>query len=341
MTRPAPPLTSPASRRGPRRRVAKSAAAPAPHAGCARRLADRFGISIAPRSNARRRLLWFPARGSLPLRCRRNPRYGIDTFAAARIPPRGQASPETDHRHTIVALHLIKLCVGCDSVEELDDWIREKLKDRKKRGLSREHMHRTRMVPKRADELRDGGSLYWVIRGEVDVSATAPRRAAIRRQGRHRPLPSGAGAEARSGRAATLARVPGLALSRGTRTCRATSTAPRPVPRTCRKPCVASSGSLGSCDAAVVTWRRRPQAAACHRSSSMCYELKPRRRRASRPRSDSSGSANRNGRRRVSRRSDVGGNRCNVDTSRSDLPPPACSHSRQRMRARKRWSRSA
>ena len=28
-------------------------------------------------------------------------------------------------------------------------------------------MHRTRMVPKRADELRDGGSLYWVIRGEV------------------------------------------------------------------------------------------------------------------------------------------------------------------------------
>ena len=66
-----------------------------------------------------------------------------------------------------VALHLIKLCVGCDSVKDLEDWVREKLKDRKKRGLSREHMHRTRMVPKRADELRDGGSLYWVIRGEV------------------------------------------------------------------------------------------------------------------------------------------------------------------------------
>ena len=66
-----------------------------------------------------------------------------------------------------MALHLIKLCVGCDSVKELDEWIREKLRDRKKRGLSREHMHKTRMVPKRADELRDGGSLYWVIRGEV------------------------------------------------------------------------------------------------------------------------------------------------------------------------------
>jgi len=66
-----------------------------------------------------------------------------------------------------VALHLIKLSVGCDSVKDLDDWIREKLKDRRKRGLPREHLHRTRMVPKRADELTDGGSLYWVIRGAV------------------------------------------------------------------------------------------------------------------------------------------------------------------------------
>ena len=66
-----------------------------------------------------------------------------------------------------VALNLIKLCVGCDSVQELELWIEKRLKDRLKRGLSREHMHRTRMVPKRADELRDGGSLYWVIRGEV------------------------------------------------------------------------------------------------------------------------------------------------------------------------------
>ena len=64
-------------------------------------------------------------------------------------------------------LNLIKLCVGCDSVKELEGWIRQRIKDRRKRGLSREHMHRTRMVPKRVDELIDGGSLYWVIRGEV------------------------------------------------------------------------------------------------------------------------------------------------------------------------------
>ena len=64
-----------------------------------------------------------------------------------------------------VALHLIKLCVGCDSVKDLEDWIREKR--RRTRGKRTEHLHRTRMVPKRAAELVDGGSLYWVIRGEI------------------------------------------------------------------------------------------------------------------------------------------------------------------------------
>jgi hypothetical protein len=70
-------------------------------------------------------------------------------------------------RFRIVALHLIKLCVGCDSVKDLGDWIRTRLKDRKRRGLAREHLHTTRMVPKRAAELTDGGSLYWIIRGHV------------------------------------------------------------------------------------------------------------------------------------------------------------------------------
>jgi hypothetical protein len=66
-----------------------------------------------------------------------------------------------------MALHLIKLCVGCDSVRDLKDWIRQKLRDKRRRGEKAEHIHRTRMVPKRADELIDGGSLYWVIRGEI------------------------------------------------------------------------------------------------------------------------------------------------------------------------------
>ena len=66
-----------------------------------------------------------------------------------------------------MALHLIKLCVGCDSVADLEEWIARKLKEKKKRGQKPEHIHTTRMTPKRVEELLDGGSLYWVIRGEV------------------------------------------------------------------------------------------------------------------------------------------------------------------------------
>ncbi len=64
-------------------------------------------------------------------------------------------------------LHLVKLCVGCDSVKELETWIRNKLRDSRKKGAKPQHVHVTRMVPKRAPELLQGGSLYWVIRGEV------------------------------------------------------------------------------------------------------------------------------------------------------------------------------
>jgi hypothetical protein len=64
-----------------------------------------------------------------------------------------------------MTLHLIKLCVGCDSVSDLEDWIVEKR--RRTRGKKSEHVHTTRMVPTRAIELLNGGSLYWVIRGEI------------------------------------------------------------------------------------------------------------------------------------------------------------------------------
>jgi len=62
-------------------------------------------------------------------------------------------------------LHLIKLCVGVDSVKDLRDWIKEKRKATK--GATTEHIHTTRMMPKRGEELLGGGSLYWVIRGEI------------------------------------------------------------------------------------------------------------------------------------------------------------------------------
>jgi len=64
-------------------------------------------------------------------------------------------------------LHLIKLSVGTDSVRDLEDWIARKLKESTRRGQPVERIHTTRMVPKRVDELLDGGSIYWVIKGEI------------------------------------------------------------------------------------------------------------------------------------------------------------------------------
>ncbi|HLG81086.1 MAG TPA: DUF1489 domain-containing protein [Bradyrhizobium sp.] len=64
-------------------------------------------------------------------------------------------------------LHLIKLAVGCDSVKELKGWVAERMKLAKARGLPQHHIHVTRMAPKRVEDILAGGSLYWVIRGEV------------------------------------------------------------------------------------------------------------------------------------------------------------------------------
>jgi hypothetical protein len=68
-----------------------------------------------------------------------------------------------------MTLHLIKLCVGAESVEDLEEWIAGRIADKPRAGVGvpREPFHITRMVPKRADELAEGGSLYWVIKGQV------------------------------------------------------------------------------------------------------------------------------------------------------------------------------
>lgn len=66
-----------------------------------------------------------------------------------------------------MALHLVKLCVGAESIRDLEEWIAERLAEKQARGEPVEQFHTTRMVPTRAGELLDGGSLYWVIKGEI------------------------------------------------------------------------------------------------------------------------------------------------------------------------------
>ena len=68
-----------------------------------------------------------------------------------------------------MTLNLIKLCVGCPSIDELEGWQAARLADMHARGVPAELKHTTRMTPKRSSELLDGGSLYWVIKGSVQV----------------------------------------------------------------------------------------------------------------------------------------------------------------------------
>ncbi|MDR3527192.1 MAG: DUF1489 domain-containing protein [Rhizomicrobium sp.] len=65
-----------------------------------------------------------------------------------------------------MTVHLVKLCVGVESIQDLLDWQQEELKGRKK-TQAQELIHVTRMMPKRVAELLDGGSLYWVIKGHI------------------------------------------------------------------------------------------------------------------------------------------------------------------------------
>jgi len=58
-------------------------------------------------------------------------------------------------------LHMIKVCVGCDTVEELVAWKAETV------GAGAPWTLRTRQTPKRAAEMVEGGSLYRVFKGVI------------------------------------------------------------------------------------------------------------------------------------------------------------------------------
>src|SRR3954471_5699375 len=64
-------------------------------------------------------------------------------------------------------LHLLKLCVGCDSIRDLEEWIEENQAHHRRLGRPYEQTHTTRMVPKRCSEIVVGGSLYWVVKGLI------------------------------------------------------------------------------------------------------------------------------------------------------------------------------
>lgn len=64
-------------------------------------------------------------------------------------------------------MHLIKLCVGVETVEELAGYQAMRLENARKLGAPLELVHRTRQMPKKREAIEQSGSLYWVIKGVV------------------------------------------------------------------------------------------------------------------------------------------------------------------------------
>lgn len=62
-----------------------------------------------------------------------------------------------------MTIHLIKLCVGAENLEDLEAWQARQMKS------IPNPVHHTRMSPKCAEELLAGGSMYWVIKNRICV----------------------------------------------------------------------------------------------------------------------------------------------------------------------------
>lgn len=68
-----------------------------------------------------------------------------------------------------MTVHLLKLCVGADSIEDLARWQASRIAALRKAGQPADLYHQTFQMPKRRDDLLDGGSIYWVIKGVMQV----------------------------------------------------------------------------------------------------------------------------------------------------------------------------
>ena len=68
-----------------------------------------------------------------------------------------------------MTIHLVKLCVGIERLQDLRIWHAKRLDDLARTGRVAELCYKTKQMPRRRAEVLDGGSLYWVIKGFVSA----------------------------------------------------------------------------------------------------------------------------------------------------------------------------
>ncbi|MBT6119507.1 MAG: DUF1489 domain-containing protein [Rhodospirillaceae bacterium] len=64
-----------------------------------------------------------------------------------------------------MTVHLIKLSVGSENFESMKTYQARRIEAAREAGLPPWSSHHTRAMPRRRDEVLDGGSIYWVVKG--------------------------------------------------------------------------------------------------------------------------------------------------------------------------------
>lgn len=68
-----------------------------------------------------------------------------------------------------MVVHIVKLCVGADNIEDLALWQRSQMAEQTRLGLQPRPVCGTHARPKRKAGILAGGSLFWVIKGVILV----------------------------------------------------------------------------------------------------------------------------------------------------------------------------
>ena len=73
-----------------------------------------------------------------------------------------------------MTVHILKMAVGVESVDHLRQLQAQRLSVQSGAGEPQVLRHWTRNRPKRSDEIVNGGSLYWIIKGNIRARQLIP-----------------------------------------------------------------------------------------------------------------------------------------------------------------------